>query len=460
MHFAQLRSRTLLASLTAALMGLMTGSLWAQSPTVSMNAPAQHSSPQRNPCGARADWFDESANRTHGLQPTDDGSVVYDSNQRVCWLANANLAGDPFFRAILGVTGVNPDGTMNYVTALSWVAALNNFDGGRGFLGHTNWQLPDNPLEDTTCSSHMNGSFGVSCTGNALANLYSIGLNIAYPDSVVPNFFSFVKPFRNLQPSLYWDADMASDGSGESTFSFNTGTNGANTPKYNYFNVLPMVRRAIGTPPSGTGVLPYTTGPAAGKAVYDTNTGMSWSLDANLAAQNKFGVVGEATINSNYNGSSLVVPLIETDGAMLLEAVNGADGSSGWIAGINASNYAGSNKWELPSLKDLMALYSDMMIKVGDVRLEARGLVSQFVGLQPGFYWACQRDDVPGSGPPIPYPNQFFPCDPSLAPPFVQPATGIPYQYAFNFGSGFEGTDLQTKEFYVMVYFPAPQTNR
>jgi hypothetical protein len=141
---------------------------------------------------------------TQGLTHTDFGTIVYDSNQGVCWLADANLAANPVIRAQLGVAGINPDGTMDYPTALKWVNALNNYDHGRGFLGHNNWQLPDNPLDDSSCLTFNNGGFGALCTGSALGNLYNVGLARTFPDSVVPHFTNLVWPFRNLQPSLYW----------------------------------------------------------------------------------------------------------------------------------------------------------------------------------------------------------------------------------------------------------------
>src|SRR5580693_3719797 len=94
----------------------------------------------------------------HGLVPDDWGLIVYDENQGVCWLANANLAGDPLVRAAMKVAGVNPDGTMDYPTALLWIDAMNSFDRGHGVLGHSNWQLPTTPQYDpTSCSSENNG---------------------------------------------------------------------------------------------------------------------------------------------------------------------------------------------------------------------------------------------------------------------------------------------------------------
>jgi hypothetical protein len=374
--------------------------------------------------------------RMNGITTADSGMVVYDSNQGVCWLADANLAATPEIRALLGVTGINPDGTMTYAVALNWVNALNRYDNGWGFLGHNNWQLPVTPQNDSTCSSVNNTiSFGASCTGSALGNLYYVGLNRTFPDSVVPYFTDTVLPFSNLQPSLYWTADTSSGG--EVTFSFDTGLSGANTTKYNYFHVLPMTLDLLGTPPAGSGVMPYTSGSAAGKAVYDTNKGISWTLDANLAALKNVGVTGTTSIGPAVDGSYLTVPLIDADGAMLFATIE----PGGWLTAMNQSQYAGTNNWTIPSLADLQTLYQDLNLQPGDTRLEVRGHVGLlFQNLQPFFYWACERDQ---NG------NGQSPCDPDLSP-----AAG--FEFSFDFDNGFEGTDLDPKQFYVMVYYPAP----
>ena len=372
-----------------------------------------------------------------GLTLSDRGQMVYDANQGVCWLADANLAGDPWIQAALGVSGINPNGTMNWATALNFVDALNAYDGGRGYLGHNNWQLPDTPLDDDTCSSLNNGGFGASCTGSALGNLYSIGLGRAFPDSAVPWFSNAVSPFVNMHPALYWTIDQSS--SGQTTFSFNTGLSGSNTTRYNYFHVLPMTVNPIGTPPSGSGVLAYSSGSAAGKAVYDTQTGITWPLDANLAALFSFGVEGTTTIPSPLHppGPTLIVPLVDSDGAMLYTT---AEGAGGWVAAMNASNYAGSNQWTLPHEADLRTLFQDLGLQPGDRRMLWNSRTGPFRNLQPFFYWACERDE-PGTSQ--------SPCDLNLNPGASN------FEYSFNFDNGFEGTDLESKEFYVMVYFPA-----
>jgi hypothetical protein len=85
------------------------------------------------------------------------------------------------------------------------------------------------------------------------------------------------------------------------TFSFNTGIGGGNTTKYNFFHVLPMTQTPLGPVPPGKGVVPYLSGPGAGKAVYDTLTGLSWTLNANLAAFDNFGVTNTIAIPPDMN---------------------------------------------------------------------------------------------------------------------------------------------------------------
>jgi hypothetical protein len=388
-----------------------------------------------------------------GLVSVAGGSIVYDSDQGLCWLADANLAGRPDVRAAMildsvnpdGVTSpvINPDGTMSYQTALNWVNALNHYNNGKGWLNHNNWQLPTNPAVDTTCSSHKDANFGVQCTGSALGHLYNVGLAKTYPDSVVPRFFSIVWPFLNLQPGLYWTSDPNTSGGaspgGETTFSFNTGIRGGNTTTYNFFRVLPMTKTVLGPVPVGSGVRPYLSGPAAGRAVYDTKTGVSWAMDANLPAVRTFGVTSTTTITSSVNGDTLTVPVVDKDGAVHFSAVDPANTTSGWIVSMNEREYAGTTSWSLPSFDDLHALYKDLGLSAGDTRLEWLLPVGPFQRLQPGFYWACVAATADRNGL----------CDLGQSAP-----GGL--EWSFDFDDGFEGTDLPNKEFYVMVYFPAP----
>jgi hypothetical protein len=115
--------------------------------------------------------------------------------------------------------------------------------------------------------------------------------------------------------------------------------------------------------------------------------------------------------------------------------------TSEWINTMNKAEYAGTNDWELPCISDLQYLYNDMRLTAGDTRLESPFAVGPFQRLQPGFYWACVAVNAVGS-------NGL--CDTTQSAP-----GGL--QWSFNFDDGFEGTDLVSKQFYVMVYYPAPK---
>src|SRR5690242_15803253 len=63
-----------------------------------------------------------------GLQVVNEkgGAIVFDSNNHVYWLADANLAASPEGRKIqeeMKVTGISPNGAMDYPTAQKWVQA-------------------------------------------------------------------------------------------------------------------------------------------------------------------------------------------------------------------------------------------------------------------------------------------------------------------------------------------------
>ncbi len=365
--------------------------------------------------------------QTFGLTLVDNGQLVYDANQQVFWLANANLAADPTIRATLGVTRINPNGTMIYTSAVEWVAALNSIQ----YLGHNNWQLPATPPIDATCSATgtLGNSFGANCTGSALGNLFYIGLTRTFPNSIVPAFTNVITPLQNLQPSLYWTSQPQAGG--QKTFSFLTDLTGSNTTQYNFFYVLPMVTGTIGTIGPGSGLVPYISSPAAGKAIYDTATNVTWVLDADLAASKDFGITGTTTITT-ARGTLLTVPLINTSGAMLFAT------ASSWLNAMKNRSYAGSSDWVLPAPADLHTLFNHLNLQPGDSRLTVQGSVGPLQNLQPFFYWACERDQNGDSRSP---------CNVN------SPGTGM--AWSFNLDTGFQGTDLDTKEFYVEVYFPA-----
>jgi len=391
-----------------------------------------------DPCG------NEHGISSRGFGPGESSSIVFDPGQGVCWLANANLAADPDMRMNLGIGNIDPNGAMDFATAQGWVAALNAYNHGAGYLGHNNWQLPVAPLEDTTCADvgTHGGSFGPQCTGSAMGNLYYLGLEQTFPSSVAPRFDGNIPPLRSLKLSYYWAAQnnggtSGGDNGGQEMYSFANGIQGGTTTKDSWYYVLPMVAGAIGTPPScsgASGVLLYTSGPAAGEAVYDCNTEYTWPGNANLAASNDFGITGTTTIS--YASRTITAPLIE-GGAMLFST------AEQWVQAMNNSHYLDSAAWQIPATsQDLQTLFEDLGMAPGDTRMMWKGNIGRFQNLQPSFYWGCQRDQSGNSQSPC---TGYAPADGSSQ-----------LQWTFDFDYGFQSTSSLIQKYFVMVYYPAP----
>ncbi len=368
----------------------------------------------------------------NGLTPVGN-DLVWDPANQVYWLADANLGA----RSRFNVPSITPDGSMSFSTAQGWVKALREAN----HLGLGNWQLPVTPPRDKTCAvlkGRDGNSFGPGCTRSALGHLYKLGLGLAFPNSVVAaGVKNTIGPFQNLQPSLYWTSDKKG-GSGEVTFSFGTNQHFANTTRFNYMHVLAMVPGWIHQKPTGQGLVAYTSGPAAGKAVYDSDAnapnGITWLLDANLGARNKLGLDGNTTI-AERGKRTLSVPLVASSGTMLFST------AKQWVQGLRTTKFAGSEKWQLPSLADLTTLFGHLQLKGGDPRLLAKGNVGPFRNFQPFFYWSCERDQ---SG------TSQSTCNGHTAGHH----NGVAMEFSFNFDSGFQGTDQNTKKMFVLPYSP------
>ena len=372
------------------------------------------------------------------LIPAADGATVYDPSLNVTWLADANLAGKQAF----GVSNINKSGSMDYATAVQWVAAMNNLDNGVGYLGHNNWQLPTTPEKDESCArTGRNGeSFGFDCSGSALGSLYYASLGLREPDRSVPLPANKVGPFRDFQPYLYWSGSAAADPKqGFVSFSFNSGFQGANVT-LNSLYVLPMIKGKLpGTPPAVGEGLEVNPG---GQTVYDPVAQITWSADANLAAKERFGVA-----DINPDGSM--------DHAAAVE----------WVAAMNKADqgrgYLGQTNWQLPETGPLdpscsmkgttgyhctasamgalfyrqLALHQgESVAAVPDVR------VGPFHDVQPYLYWACEAETAAS------------PCHAE------GPADG--FEWNFSFGNGFQGTNLLANDLYVIVYYPDSSTNK
>jgi hypothetical protein len=366
------------------------------------------------------------------LAPSADGQTVYDPNLKVTWLADGNLAGKQTFV----VSNINKSGSMDYATAVRWVEAMNKADGGRGYLGHNNWQLPTVPVKDESCARiGRNGeSFGFHCWGSALGSLYYRSLGLREPNTVVRIPANTVGLFKDFQPDLYWSGSPAADPKqGFISFSFNSGFQGANVWR-NYLYVLPMIKGKLpGSPPAAGKGLQANPG---GQTVYDPIVQVTWLADANLAAKQTFGVA-----NINPDGAMGHTAAVEWVAAM-----NKADGGRG---------YLGQRDWQLPetrppdpscSMKGTTGFdctssamgelfYKQLGLHRGESVVAAPDVkVGPFHDIQPYLYWACEGESAISA------------CQ------TCGPAEG--FEWNFSFGNGFQGTNLLANNLYVIVYYP------
>ncbi|MGD0985095.1 MAG: hypothetical protein ABSA65_14965 [Acidimicrobiales bacterium] len=350
------------------------------------------------------------------------GQTVYDPLLNVTWLADSNLASKETFN----VRGINRDGSMDYQTAVTWVKAMDAYDHGRGYLGHDNWMLPATTPNDPSCSSYKKeggGSFGYGCLNSGMGSLYYKTLRLHEPDTAVPISKGKPSPFNDFQPYLYWTGGTAAKrNTGFVTFSFNTGWQGSNVYQHNIY-VLPMIEGNPFHTPVGNGKK-LRTGTNR-ETVYDPLADVTWLADADLAKTEKFGVAD-----------------IDRDGSMEHQT------ALAWIAAMNKADWLGSRQWQLPPPGSRCSGFDCEAGPLGELYYDGLGLsqgdpvvatpdttLRGFYDVQPYLYWSCAAKRVQG------------PCQGAPAPGFA---------WSFSFGNGFQGTDLDQNNLYVMVYYPAP----
>nr|UXE44168.1 hypothetical protein Hi04_10k_c1170_00015 [uncultured bacterium] len=365
-----------------------------------------------------------------------DGKTVYDTVNKISWLADSDLAATNRFGLLVcsDTTGtkacVNPSGSMSYQAAAAWVAAMN----AANYLGHANWQLPTTPSSDSTCPfvGPNGNSFGFNCSGSAMGSLYYGALGLKAPNTAVPIPNMVVGPFSNFQPYLYWSGTVTGS-SGNGSFSFASGFHGSNTTP-NFLYVLPMIPGKISGTPAATGKGLQVN--PDGQTVYDPVANVTWLANANLAATNTFGLPACTEPGPK--------PCVNPDGAM------NANSASQFITNMNAgAGYLGQTKWELPpmdincdasyncaSASDPFGqlFYGQLGLSPGASVVMAPNIaVGPLRHIQPYLYWGCQAPTIQ---------------DPCQAD---GPARG--FEWSFSFGNGFEGTDVLANDLYVTAYY-------
>ena len=267
-----------------------------------------------------------------------DGITVYDTINSVTWLANSNLPasnrfGLPVCTSSSNELCVNASGSMSYKAAAAWVQAMN----AANYFGHSNWQIPNAPTLDSTCPliGGQGGSFAFGCSSSALGSLYYNALGLKSPQTAVPIPNVAAGPFNHFQPYLYWSQTTPSDGTGITTFSFNSGYQGSNVT-FNYLYVLPIIPGKLPGTPAATGTgLQVNPG---GQTVYDPVANVTWLADANLAATNTFGIAACEDQNTPK-------VCIEADGAMNWNT------ATQFLANMNSgSGFLGQTNWQRPTM--------------------------------------------------------------------------------------------------------------
>jgi uncharacterized protein (TIGR03437 family) len=309
------------------------------------------------------------------------------------------------------------------------------------YLGHGNWQLPTTPLLDSTCGkTGPNGqNFGFGCTAGALDAVYN-SLGLKPPNTAVPIPANTAGPFNNVQPYLYWSQSVSSAGasSGNATFSFATGWQGANTLP-NFLYLWPMIPGKLPGTPAATGTgLQVNPG---GATVYDPVTNITWLANANLAATNTFGLPP----CTSPTAPSLCVA---QDGAMTWTS------ASQYIANMNTAAYLGQTNWQAPTISPncpgygcegadnpMGNLFYDQFGLVGGAAAVATPDISvgPFHNLQPYLYWSCVGNAIQDA------------CQ--SAGPVAN------FEESYSFGAGFHGTDLLANTLFVSAYFVGTRTS-
>jgi hypothetical protein len=366
------------------------------------------------------------------LTPADGGLLVCDPDavdvtaravpgkKGHCWLANANLAAT----TTLSVQGVNRDGSMTWETAVNWVAALNAYDNGAGYLGYHNWSLPGTLPKDPPCTltgpPPNKDSFGYDCAASPMGHLFYTEFGGRPGDTLatLPNKGDAAL-FENFQPYYYWSVTWEPTRTLPADFSFGSGFLGTDKdidfeyvlPEFSYPasgqpdpsdlpNPLPdnhpnaddLVHRPNPAPPP-----PLTVN--SDGTIHDGASGVNWLPDADLALAKKLGGQGltfglPQGINPNPYDSTLVN--INPDGSM------SADTAAAWVAAMNRANYLGHTNWRLPASPGVQKqgyyqteaemgqlFYSELGGQAGrTIQLEHGPYYPLFHHVQPYYYWS------------------------------------------------------------------------
>jgi hypothetical protein len=126
-----------------------------------------------------------------------NGTMVYDSNLNITWLADANYAATQY-RQSCGELGTK-DGKMTWTQATRWVDDL-------VYGGFSDWRLPTTPASDPSCDEQNPiGTYGFNCTGSEMGNLFYEGLGGRAGESIINTHNKNFDLFHNISSfGKYW----------------------------------------------------------------------------------------------------------------------------------------------------------------------------------------------------------------------------------------------------------------
>jgi hypothetical protein len=414
----------------------------------------------------------------------DGVQCVYDNNavdvtgdakkgaKGICWLADADLAKSNALGGqgmTFGVSGINPDGSMTWETAVNWVSAMNSAN----YLGHNNWSLPGTlPIDNTNPAISLKGpegdSFGFDCAASPLGELFYTEFGGSPGDSfaTLPDT-SNTSRFKNFQSYYYWSGTGAGTGKPARTlpadFSFGSGFLGTDLdidfefaiPEFscdaslksvdpsNLPNPLPANHpnaNDIVQPPSV--ILPpppptMTVNPDG--TIHDAALNINLLPYANLAAQTQFGGKDMTfKVAQGWNPDPKVIN-IYPDGLM------NVDTAVAWINAMNRADYLGHNNWRLPDSPDAgvqgyyrtntemgQLYYTELGGQAGSTILLANSRYDTlFQNIEPYYYWSGSPTNGKGETSPS--------------------------RETFSFGSGYRSDNTQYNLMYVIPVYDGPQ---
>jgi hypothetical protein len=131
-----------------------------------------------------------------------NGTMVYDSDLNITWLADANYAATVYEKSYGQIGTI--DGKMEWAEAMQFAEDLE-------FGGFSDWRLPASMQPDPSCDGQNppetgGGSFGFNCTGSEIGHLFYNGLGGQAGESIVKIHNNNYGLFRNIVSDIYWQS--------------------------------------------------------------------------------------------------------------------------------------------------------------------------------------------------------------------------------------------------------------